>query len=98
MKKCWFCTQNSQNWLIFDLKSTELSHNIYFIYIERSAQTDLCNQKVKLEARIYTFLIFMDAKISRNSNNFVFVGRQKYKTTPTKKNTVAKLKKYSALP
>ena len=40
MKKCCFCTQNSQNWLIFDLKSTELSHNIYFIYIERSARTD----------------------------------------------------------
>ena len=23
------CTQNSQNWLIFDLYSTELLHNIY---------------------------------------------------------------------
>ena len=76
VKKCWFCTQNSQNWLIFlskvnrvnvyfkkngtkrsnntllhfvpvFLKQT-LSHNIYFIYIELSTQTDSCLVSTKL--------------------------------------------------
>ena len=44
---------------VFDLKSTELSHNIYFIYIECSAQTDSCLQHIIDEPFKSPFPIFI---------------------------------------
>ena len=74
MKTCWFCTENSENWLIFDLKLTELSNNIYFIYIERSAQTQSMDLLAPLQIEIRRLNLPADHNTDSRVEGILFIG------------------------